>query len=140
MGDLLTQLYQEHCNGNDLAGAAQKEIERLTAENKDLHAQVAALESKEVCNVAHDDSVIEGCPWCKIERSQAEAKEWKIRAVSFHHAEMLQAKIQGLEAQLAAETRKWFEAGWNMYADNGLTMRLADEREKAYQHERKISQ
>lgn len=36
--------------------------------------------------------------------------------------------------------REWFEAGWNMYADSGLLDRMADEREKAYQHERKRRQ
>ena len=32
-----------------------------------LKEQVAALESKEVCTQPHDDDVIEGCPYCKIE-------------------------------------------------------------------------
>ena len=45
----------------------EKDIARLTAENKDLHEQVAALESKEVCNRPHDDNIIEGCPYCRIE-------------------------------------------------------------------------
>jgi len=45
---------------------AAQEIETLRAENKDLHEQVAALESKEVCNVAHDDKALEGCPYCKL--------------------------------------------------------------------------
>ena len=33
-----------------------------------LREEVAALESKEVCTAPHDDSVIEGCPYCEIER------------------------------------------------------------------------
>ncbi|KKK53379.1 hypothetical protein LCGC14_3095370, partial [marine sediment metagenome] len=42
-------------------------IEKLTTENTDLHEQVAALESKEVCTQPHDDDALEGCPYCKIE-------------------------------------------------------------------------
>ena len=37
----------------------------------DLKEQVAALESKEVCNCPHDDDVIEGCPYCRIEELNA---------------------------------------------------------------------
>ena len=36
----------------------------------DLREQIAALESKEVCTQPHDDDVIEGCPYCKIEALQ----------------------------------------------------------------------
>ena len=36
-------------------------------ENGDLHEQIAALESKEVCTKPHDDHVIEGCPYCRLE-------------------------------------------------------------------------
>jgi len=39
----------------------------LYCENKDLHEQVAALQSKEVCNLPHDDNVLEGCPYCRLE-------------------------------------------------------------------------
>ena len=39
----------------------------LLAENSDLHEQIAALESKEVCTKPHDDHVIEGCPYCRLE-------------------------------------------------------------------------
>ena len=34
----------------------------------ELLAQVAFLEAKEVCYKPHDDDVIEGCPYCEIER------------------------------------------------------------------------
>ena len=43
------------------------EVERLSAENSDLHEQIAALESKEVCTKPHDDHVIDGCPYCRLE-------------------------------------------------------------------------
>ncbi len=36
-------------------------------ENNDLHEQIAALESKEVCTKPHDDHVIDGCPYCRLE-------------------------------------------------------------------------
>ena len=39
----------------------------LKAELKAAREQIAALESKEVCNCPHDDSVLEGCPYCRIE-------------------------------------------------------------------------
>jgi hypothetical protein len=39
----------------------------LMASNKDLHEQVAFLESKEVCAKPHNDFTIDGCPFCKIE-------------------------------------------------------------------------
>ncbi|KKK69922.1 hypothetical protein LCGC14_2929230, partial [marine sediment metagenome] len=42
-------------------------IEKITTENTDLHEQVAALESKEVCTEPHNDSVLEGCPYCRIQ-------------------------------------------------------------------------
>jgi len=43
----------------------------LESENKELHEQVAALESKEVCTAPHDDltfELLEGCPYCRIEK------------------------------------------------------------------------
>ena len=43
-------------------------ISEFANENKDLHEQVAALESREVCTQPHDDEVIAGCPYCEIER------------------------------------------------------------------------
>ena len=46
---------------------ALDELERSYTEVKDLHEQVAALESKEVCTEPHDDSVLDGCPYCRIE-------------------------------------------------------------------------
>lgn len=39
-------------------------------ENKILHEQIAALESKEVCNLPHDDGIIEGCVYCKLEAAR----------------------------------------------------------------------
>ena len=42
-----------------------------------LKEQVAALESKEVCNAPHDDDVIEGCPYCRVETLTAEIEEWR---------------------------------------------------------------
>ena len=46
---------------------AVEKTESLSAENSDLHEQIAALESKEVCAKPHDDHVIEGCPYCRLE-------------------------------------------------------------------------
>ncbi len=45
----------------------QAQIDQLLDENKDLHEQLAFEQSKEVCTAPHDDDVIDGCPWCKIE-------------------------------------------------------------------------
>lgn len=44
-------------------------------ENKILHEQIAALESKEVCNLPHDDTIIEGCVYCKLEAARIEILE-----------------------------------------------------------------
>ncbi len=55
-------------NGNDLMD--QDEIRRLTDENKTLHEEVAALESREVCTMPHADRVIVGCPVCRIEEME----------------------------------------------------------------------
>ena len=46
---------------------AELGYERVSAENGDLHEQIAALESKEVCTKPHDDHVIDGCPYCRLE-------------------------------------------------------------------------
>lgn len=48
----------------------------VAAELKAAREQIAALESKEVCNCPHDDSVLEGCPYCRIE---AYEREWRPR-------------------------------------------------------------
>ena len=63
--------------------AALKTVDSLTAskaalfaENKALHEQVAALESKEVCAKPHDDHVIEGCPYCRLEDIMTLANEY----------------------------------------------------------------
>lgn len=47
---------------------------KMVAENVDLHEQMAVLQSKEVCTKPHDDDVIEGCQYCRIERLSAEVR------------------------------------------------------------------
>ena len=73
----------------------------LTAEARilDLREQVAALESKEVCTQPHDDIVIEGCPYCKIEEFQKDVAKrmackhlpssWTKRWVCSHCCEII---------------------------------------------------
>lgn len=52
------------------------EIERLTAENLSLHEQVAFLQSREVCTVAHVG--VETCGYCQ--RDEWAAKWHRVRA------------------------------------------------------------
>ena len=54
----------------DSTEALKAAIERLQAENVALHEQVAALESREVCTVAHDD--VETCGYCQRDALRAE--------------------------------------------------------------------
>lgn len=42
-------------------------MEAMHQENKELHEQVAVLQSKEVCIEPHEDSIIDGCPYCRLE-------------------------------------------------------------------------
>lgn len=74
--------YQEPYLRSELEKAWKLKVElrdenRMLAEsNRALREQIAALESKEVCNCPHDDWVIEGCPYCRIE---AYEREWRPR-------------------------------------------------------------
>ena len=45
-----------------------EKINALMASNKDLHEQVAFLESREVCTMPHEDIEMYGCPYCHIEK------------------------------------------------------------------------
>lgn len=49
-------------------------MEAMHQENKELHEQVAVLQSKEVCTAPHDDSIIDGCPYCRLEALLKENK------------------------------------------------------------------
>ena len=53
--------------GDDPVGFILAAHATLIAENRDLHEQVAALQSKEVCNAPHNDDLLEGCPYCRLE-------------------------------------------------------------------------
>ena len=75
------------------------ELERSYAEVRGLKEQVAFLESKEVCTQPHDDDVIEGCPYCKIEEFQKDVTKrmackhlpsaWTKRWVCSHCCEII---------------------------------------------------
>jgi hypothetical protein len=83
---------------------AADEIDRLTRENVDLHEQVALLQSREVCTVAHDD--VETCGYCQRDHQVELFGAWQVRDVA-------QGKeIKGLQTQLCEWLAANAPGGW----------------------------
>ena len=74
------QLYKQVKAEQERIEALEKQVrvERRNYQDiiADLNEQVAALESKEVCNAPHEDSVIEGCPYCRLESEDYRVAQW----------------------------------------------------------------
>ncbi len=94
-------------------------IEKITTENTDLHEQVAALESKEVCTEPHDDSVLEGCPYCRIE-ALVQYEDLVFRFID----RMFDACEADPAEQILEDYTKAFWETWN--SESGIAARVLD--------------
>ena len=104
----------KQCWDEKLTEIAQRKdaAESYEAEIVGLHEQVAALESKEVCNAPHDDSVIEGCPYCEIERLQDKYGRLKFELdEEARKARERIAELEAIEKELVQELVKHQDGG-----------------------------
>lgn len=113
--------------------AIRDQRDKYSAEVVDLREQLAAVQSKEVCTVAHSDEVMEFCPYCKIERLRDDLSEIIIELV---HAECRErvAKTRLAEAErdaaLGRIAIKFVDRAGD-YCDVDPAERICDEFSKA---------
>jgi hypothetical protein len=89
-----------------------KANDALIDELADTKEQLAAAQSKEVCTVAHDDEVMEFCPYCKIERLTAELAAKDAANLGYEVSnQRLSELVDELRAELAACKARELDGG-----------------------------